>query len=82
MTSVLVFFKIKCMLLLLSLEIFQGIMNISLQGKGIKALWFAEIYGLTLKELKMEHTTANDVNLTFNGNINQGNITFTLLTQS
>ena len=43
--------------------------------RATKALWFAETYGLVIKELKMEDTSGSDVNITLNGNINQGNTT-------
>jgi len=40
--------------------------------KVTKAFWFAETYGLVLKELKMEDTTGNDINVTLTGTIIQG----------
>lgn len=40
--------------------------------KATKVLWFAETYGLVLKELKMEHTSGNDINVTLTGTIMQG----------
>lgn len=39
--------------------------------KATKVLWFAETYGLVLKELKMEHTSGNDINVTLTGTIMQ-----------
>ena len=39
--------------------------------KATKALWFAETYGLVLKELKMEDT-GNDINVTLTGTTTQG----------
>lgn len=40
--------------------------------KATKVLWFAETYGLVLKELKMEDTSGNDINVTLTGTIIQG----------
>ena len=40
--------------------------------KATKALWFAETYGLVLKELKMEDRPDNDINVTLTGTIIQG----------
>lgn len=57
----------------MTVEIFQGIKH-HFTEKGQQ-----RHCGLVLKELKMEDTSRNDVNVTLNGNINQGNTTLLVI---